>query len=140
MRLENNVHNPPFDAQAVKRLTAVLQHYPEIELAVLVGSRARREAHATSDWDIAVRWLKNTPPLVKHQSATKLTLELAATLGVAPDLIDLIDLSVARLAMRAVVAEEGLALKGTDTPAWHHFLTLTWSEMEDFEWRSKHAA
>jgi hypothetical protein len=34
--------------------------------------------------------------------------------------------------MRAVVAEEGIVLKGADTLAWHYFLQRTWRELEDY--------
>ena len=54
--------------------------------------------------------------------------------------IDLIDIATVHLAMRAVTAEEGIALKGEDSLNWNHFLTQTWAELEDYYWRKQHAA
>jgi hypothetical protein len=42
--------------------------------------------------------------------------------------------------MRAVIAEEGVVIKGEDTLAWSHYLTQTWGELEDYYWRKNHAA
>jgi len=42
--------------------------------------------------------------------------------------------------MRAVVAEEGIPLKGEDQIVWNHFLGRVWRELEDFEWEKQHAA
>jgi hypothetical protein len=52
----------------------------------------------------------------------------------------LIDLPTARLAMRAVVAEEGTPLKGGDSLAWHRFLQRTWRELEEHYWEQIYAA
>jgi hypothetical protein len=68
---------------------------------------------------------------------------LAKALGENESRIDLIDLANANLAMRAVVAEEGVPLIGEDRPAWARFLRRTWRELEDFYWekeRAEHAA
>lgn len=54
--------------------------------------------------------------------------------------IDLIDLCRATLAMRAVVAEEGLILKGEESLAWAHFLQRTWRDLEGFYWNKIYAA
>ncbi len=66
--------------------------------------------------------------------------KIAGATGIHPDKLDLIDIPTARLAMRAVIAEEGIALKGEDTLAWSHYLTRTWGELEDYYWRQNHAA
>ena len=65
---------------------------------------------------------------------------IAKALGVHPDKVDLIRLDTARLAMREVVANQGVPLKGEQTLAWSRFLTQTWAEVEDFCWRKNHAA
>lgn len=66
--------------------------------------------------------------------------ELARFLRIMPDEVDLVDLPSARLAMRAVAAEEGVELKGDNTLPWSHFLLRTWAELEDFYWSRQHAA
>lgn len=66
--------------------------------------------------------------------------DLARLLGITPERIDLVDIPSARLAMRAVVAEEGLLLKGDNTLAWSHFLLRTWEELEESYRERRHAA
>lgn len=126
----------PIITQLSKALAAV----PELELAVLVGSQVNGTATANSDWDIAIRWMKHISPLDQLALEAKLVQHIAQTLGVHSDLVDLIQLGTAKLAMREVVANQGIPLKGEQTLAWFHFLTQTWAEVEDFYWRKNHAA
>lgn len=119
-----------------------LAQIPELELAVLVGSQASGKAHANSDWDIAIRWHRQPSADIMSLLGQTETLRrhLAQLLNVSEHNIDLIDLSRARLAMRAVAAEEGIILKGKDTLAWHYFLQRTWRELEDYYWDRIYAA
>lgn len=110
------------------------------EIAVLIGSRATGRAHADSDWDVAIQWPIQLAPFDVLARTETLRRGLAARLGVGEDRIDLIDLPRARLAIRAVVAEEGLPLKGEDSLAWNRFLARTWRELEDYAWEQAHAA
>lgn len=64
---------------------------------------------------------------------------LADRLGCSDDAIDLIYIPDARLAMRSVIAEEGIPLKGADTLAWKHFLQRTWRELEEAYWEKIYA-
>lgn len=130
----------PVSTTSLQRLQAVLQQFPAIELAVLVGSHANGQARLGSDWDIAIRWTRGLAPTERFMQSAALVQALAQALGVGAECIDLIDLQQARLAMRAVVAEEGIPLKGDGTLAWHHFLSNTWRELEEFDWRQRHAA
>jgi predicted nucleotidyltransferase len=118
----------------------VLQTLPDLELSILVGSQAKKSAKPESDWDIALRWNKNVDVLHAHQQTELLKQKISDATHIHKDKIDTIDMTTARLAMRAVIAEEGIVLKGEDTLAWNHFLTLTWAEMEDYFWRKNHAA
>ena len=133
------------DIVKIEALKHLLQAYPRLELAILVGSRALNTATqdmATqhSDWDIAIRWEKGINNLALLEQAEELKQKIAEAISTHPDQIDLIDITTARLAMRAVIAEEGIILKGEDTLAWSHFLTQTWAELEDYYWRKQHAA
>lgn len=121
-------------------LEHVLQNERQLEFAVLVGSRATGAATAMSDWDIAVRWCKDLTAFETLERSERLRQRISHATGIGQDKIDLIDLGTARLAMRALVAEEGIVLSGGDSLAWHHFLTRTWAELEDFYWRKSHAA
>jgi len=125
---------------ALERLRAFLSGQTALELAVLVGSRATGCAHHGSDWDIAIQWPAALDLFDNLARSETLRREVAAVLGVAEELIDLIDLPRARLAMRAVVAEEGIPLKGEDSLAWNHFLARTWRELEDYAWEQTRAA
>ncbi len=118
----------------------ILQAQFELDLAVLVGSRALGTASAHSDWDIALKWSPKLDWLILLGNTETLRRQLAQAIDVAETAIDLIDLPRANLAMRASVAEEGKPLKGDDTLAWAHFLQRTWREIEDFYWEKHHAA
>lgn len=129
----------PADAN-LAALAEVLQRQPELEFAVLVGSRANGTATADSDWDIAIRWQRGLNPVHRLEATESLRLQLAQAIAAPPEAIDLIDLVQARLAMRALVAEEGYVLAGKNGLPWMRFLQTTWAEIEDFHWRRQHAA
>jgi len=123
-------------------LRQCLLQIPQLELAILIGSQASGKTHAKSDWDIAIRWHRQPEISIISVLAQTETLRrtIAQLLKVAEDKVDLIDLTNARLTMRAVVAEEGIVLKGGDTLAWHYFLQRTWRELEDYYWSQCYAA
>lgn len=126
----------------VDKLKQCLLQIPQLELAILIGSQASGKAHLNSDWDIAIRWHRQPDISIITVLAQTETVRrtLAQRLEVTEDKIDLIDLTHARLTMRAVVAEEGLILKGENTLAWHYFLQRTWRELEEFYWNQCYAA
>ena len=124
----------------LQHLKLLLQALPDLEFAVLVGSQANGTATAQSDWDLALRWRKDIAAMDQLMLSEKLKQTIQQDIGVHPDQIDIIDVSQAKLAMRALVAQEGVVLKGQDTLPWMNFLTLTWAELEDFHWRKTHAA
>ena len=123
-------------------LRQCLLNIPQLELAILIGSQANGKADQNSDWDIAIRWHRQPEVNITTVLAQTETLRrtIAQLLEVMEDKIDLIDLTSARLTMRAVVAEEGLVLKGEETLAWHYFLQRTWRELEEFYWDQCYAA
>ena len=114
--------------------------YPALQFAVLVGSRATGQQHATSDWDIAVQWNPATDWALALELTESVRLDMAKVLAVGPEHVDLIDLRRANLTMRASVAEEGQPLVVPDERAWNHFLQRTWRDLEDFYWDRRHAA
>ena len=120
-------------------LEQLIKDQLDIELAVLVGSQAKGNARDDSDWDIALRWLPEIRPLQQLGKTETLRRLIAKTLKLPEAKIDLIDLTHARLAMRAVVAEEGIVLKGEETLAWIHFLQHTWRDLESFYWDKLYA-
>lgn len=119
---------------------AVLAQRGDLAFAVLVGSRASGTAHEGSDWDIGIQWSKSMPATDKLRATELLRQDLRHALQVSEDQIDLIDLVDARLAMRALVAEEGIPLHIADDLGWVRFLQNTWALLEDNQWRSQHAA
>jgi predicted nucleotidyltransferase len=122
------------------RIQATLDSEPELELAVLVGSRCQGTATDTSDWDIAIQWVRDLGFEQSLVATERLREKLAHAVGRTADDIDLIDLPTARLAMRALVAEEGCLLRGDGSLAWSHFLLRTWRELEQWAWEAAHAA
>lgn len=118
----------------------ILTSIPHLELAILIGSRATGKAGLDSDWDIAIQWPREMAFFEQLAATEKLRKELSDILNLSEQSIDLIDLPTARLAMRAVIAEEGIALKGGDSLAWHRFLQRTWRELEEHYWEETYAA
>jgi predicted nucleotidyltransferase len=118
----------------------ILQEQGQLELGILVGSRASGSATPASDWDIALSWQPGLDWMAILAHTEDLRRRIAQAIGVAEQAVDLIDLARANLAMRAGVAEEGLPLKGEETLAWSRFLLRTWRELEDFYWERRHAA
>ncbi|HQQ62941.1 MAG TPA: nucleotidyltransferase domain-containing protein [Pseudomonadales bacterium] len=124
---------------AHEKLAAVLAATPAVQFGALIGSRTSNTARDDSDWDIAVRWaiVDGQTRIAAHEVLRR---QLASAMDVQDDDIDLVDLANAGLAMRAVVAEEGLLLQANDELAWLYFLSRTWRELEDFYWEQQHAA
>jgi len=121
-------------------LSQIFAGMPDLELAILIGSRATGTARPDSDWDIAIQWSRGMDFVQQLAATEQLRSTLAKTLAVSEQSIDLIDLPTARLAMRAVVAEEGIPLKGEDSLAWYRFLQRTWRELEEQYWEQTYAA
>ena len=126
--------------QQTHKLQAALAAQAGLSFAVLVGSQATGRAHALSDWDIAIQWGRQVPADQRMLMAEQLRQVLRHALEVPEEKIDLIDLADARLAMRALVAEDGQTLCIADDLAWIRFLQNTWAALEDNDWRQKHAA
>lgn len=121
----------------VKNMLALIPH---LELAIIIGSRANGVALSESDWDIAIQWSRNLGFIEQLAATEQLRMKLSVEVGVPDQRIDLIDLPTARLAMRAVVAEEGVPLRGGESLAWHRFLQRTWRELEEHYWEQTYAA
>ena len=131
----------PAQIDTIKSTTqAVLVQHEDLVFAVLVGSQATGTGHARSDWDIAIQWSLKMNGEDKLIATEELRQGLRHALVVEEDQIDLIDLTDARLAMRALVAQEGLPIQITDDLAWIRFLQNTWAQLEDNQWRQHHAA
>jgi|SRR5450631_2926256 len=127
-------------SEIAQQLSGLFSTIANLELAVLIGSRATGTAHPDSDWDIAIRWSRGINFVQQLSDTEQLRRTLARTLAVSEQSVDLIDIPTARLTMRAVVAEEGVPLKGGDSLAWHRFLQRTWRELEEQYWEQTYAA
>lgn len=121
-------------------LADILGNFTGLELAILVGSRATGNARADSDWDIAIQWSRGMDFIQQLAATEQLRMAVAEKLGVPEQNIDLIDLPTSRLAMRAVVAEEGVPIIGSEGLPWHRFLQRTWRELEEQYWEQTYAA
>lgn len=121
-------------------LTDIVTAIPDLELAILVGSQATGNARPDSDWDIAIQWDRGLTFIQQLAATEQLRKKISLELGISDLSVDLIDLPSARLAMRAVVAEEGVVIKGVDSIAWYRFLQRTWRELEEHYWEETYAA
>ncbi len=126
--------------ESIEKTSAAFSDIHDLELAVLVGSQASGAGRSGSDWDIAIQWDKKLNFIDQLAATESLRKCLATTLNIDILTVDLIDLPTARLAMRAVVAEEGQILHGAETLAWCHFLQRTWRELEEAYWEEIYAA
>ena len=124
----------------IQLLEQSLRQQTDLAFAVLVGSQRSGQAHAQSDWDIAVQWREELELMDKLTQTELLRHTLKKFLNIEEQQVDLIDIAHARLAMRALVAEEGQVLVVNDELAWVRFLKTTWFELEDHYWREQHAA
>jgi predicted nucleotidyltransferase len=123
----------------INKLKQLLIAQPDLELAVLVGSHAVGNARADSDIDIAIRWHKHITPLQSLAKTETLRQLIAKHTHQTETKIDLIDIMATSLAMRAVIVEEGMVLKGEGDLAWNHFLQRTWRELESYYWNDIYA-
>ena len=121
-------------------LEVVLSVIHELELVILVGSRATGTGNPNSDWDFAIQWNYDLGFMEQLAATEKLRKELSMTLHINMSDIDLINIPTTQLAMRAVIAEEGVIIHGAETLAWCHFLQRTWRELEEAYWEETYAA
>jgi len=119
---------------AQNQLQQLLATQDELELAILVGSQATGKANANSDFDIAIRWHKYIDGLEALGKTETLRRLLAKHLQLIELKVDLIDMCQINLPMQAVIAEEGIVLKGENSLAWIHFLQRTWRDLETVYW------
>ena len=80
------------------------------------------------------------PPLDRIGKHETLCHDLSGHLAIPDDKVDLIDLSSTRLAMQAVVVEEGQLIWANDTLAWAKYQVRVWRELEDYYWEKAHEA
>lgn len=118
-----------------KDLQQLFSEQADIELAILIGSQANQTANINSDWDIAIRWQKHIEPMQSLGKTETLRRLIAKQLNQPETKIDLIDLTSATLVLHAVVAEEGVVLKGENTLAWKHYLQRTWRDLKTYYWK-----
>ena len=111
-----------------------------LELAILIGSQTNNTATANSDWDFAIQWQREIDAMQQLAKTEKLRNQLAKVLHTTDDKIDLINIPTAGLAIREVITNEGVILKGDNTLALSHFLLKTWRELEEFYWGRIYAA
>ena len=88
----------------IQLLEQSLRQQTGLAFAVLVGSQRTGQAHAQSDWDIAVQWREALGLMEKLAQTELLRHELKNLLNVEEQQVDLIDTAHARLAMRALLA------------------------------------
>lgn len=124
LRAVNDTSTPPDPlTEALARVAAALAGQPGLDLLLLVGSRARGDAHTGSDWDFAYLARPEVDPA-----------ELLRRLGLAlaTDRVDLADLGRASVLYRHRAAVEGRRLLGTKETHDGFVIdaTLTYLDME----------
>lgn len=90
-----------------RALNLILEQRADTQIVYLFGSRARGDAHATSDVDIAVLWDTPLAPLERFDLQEAIAGELGAS-------VDLVDLRTASTVLRTQVLEHGRILYERD--------------------------
>lgn len=117
-----------------------LRNQPDVEFAVLVGSRADGTASPASDWDIALQLRRNESSYMEELARLEaLRHETATLLDTRPEQVDIISAPSAKLAMRDLIANHGMVLTDPMSLPWLHFLQRTWRELEDYYWEDLYA-
>jgi predicted nucleotidyltransferase len=117
--------SPP-TPRLVETVHAVLARWPQVELALLFGSRARRQSHPGSDLDLAIA----------GEQLDRLALidELAAATGLE---VDVVDLATAGYPLLRALLRESITVHQGDPHAAARFRTrailLTESDRPSFE-------
>ena len=127
----------PFSEKSV--ICRILTAEPNLEFAVLIGSRANNTHTPNSDWDFALQWQRDMEWLEQLGRTETLRHDLAKALTLPATAIDLVDVPRASLAMRAEIAENGIVLIGEDDLPWQRFLRRTWRELEEHYWEKIYA-
>lgn len=123
------------DAAPLEILRRFLRNQPDVEFAVLVGSRADGSETPCSDWDIALQLQRNENTYMGELARMEtLRHEVATLLNTHPDRVDLISTPSAKLAMRELIANRGIVLTDSTSLPWLHFLQRTWRDLEDYYW------
>lgn len=107
---------------AQEQWDAVAGSHPGLALLVLLGSRARGQEHAGSDWDLGFLADPDVDRLALHADLTQL---------LGTDAVDLVDLRAASAVLRRDAAAHGQALVGP--AAFVEFAveaTLFWCDIE----------
>lgn len=108
----------PIEPDALVRRAPLARH--GIAVAVLFGSRARGDARAGSDVDVAVLAADGHRLSLREIGALKHDLESGGALR-----FDVIDLTSADTLVRFEILREGRVLIGGDEPAWKALIART---------------
>lgn len=106
------------------QLIGVLNHWPEIQIAVLFGSLAKGRARSTSDLDLALQM----PRALTTEQRVALISELAVSVGRPVDIIDLREIGQPLL---GEIIAEGVMVKGS-VQDWGDLVFKSIMLQEDF--------
>lgn len=124
----------------IDKLKSLLLKEEELDFSVLIGSRANGTATAASDWDIVIQWPYSMADTEQLSRTEVLRHSIATLLDISAGNVDLVNAPSAKLAMRALIANEGIELTGAESLAWRHYLQRTWRELEDYYWDDLYVA
>lgn len=106
--------------------------FPTLSVLVLIGSRASGKAQKNSDWDFAF-FFSEPDDFLRLALTEQLRATLADLLACDTAIIDLVDIRAARLAMRDVIAHEGIIILTKDDHFWFQFLEQTKQELASWQ-------
>lgn len=89
------------DKKIIQKIVTIAKKYPELELLILFGSRARGQAHENSDWDFGY---------CASQKFDSISLNTDLVYLLGTDKVDLVDLSRASGLLRFRAASDGVSI------------------------------
>ncbi len=123
------------DNRVISKLKELFEENHSIVFGFLFGSRITDAGRSPEDWDFAVFWNPDLDFWEKLGLVEDLRIQLAETLEVSSDQVDLVDLNRAGLSIASSVVEDGIPLKGEGALVLERFFQRVWALEEDFYWR-----
>jgi len=140
MKVIKNNNTNSIALQAINNLCEILNTRTDIKFSILFGSRARGTASEQSDWDVAVFFKDNSDTWENLGKKEEIRHQIAKTLTIDDQDIDLVDLNRSGLGINATVVDEGVILSEQDSLALAYYYQGIWSKLESFYWSLDHAA
>jgi hypothetical protein len=121
--------------QILSKLKTLFEQEKQIVFSLLFGSRVEDDCINPKDWDFAVFWNFDLNFWDKLGLIEDLRNQLAKTLKIEANQIDLVDLNRGGLSISSSIVESGIPIKGEGSLVLEKYYQRIWALEEDFHWR-----